>query len=164
MFPASWANEMEAIDRKEQAQRLQEKGCFEEALSLMLASVAMRSRSHLLCLSLSELAELYLDMLKFSDAEAAARKMIEEAWRYDTSQQLRIAEELLQAIAEEKANGLEHGASVELGGLTQRRELNGKVGVLRGRLRDCGRYCVDVDGARYSVKRCRLRILEPATA
>lgn len=111
----------------------------------MLASVAMCSRSHLLGLSLSELAELYVDMLKFSDAIATVRK-------------------IMRAIAEEKTNGLEHGAKVELVGLTQRQELNGMVGVLRGRLRECGRYCVDVDAARYSVKRCNMRRLEPATA
>lgn len=38
MFYANWVNEMEAIDRKEQAQRLQEKGCFEEASCLREAA------------------------------------------------------------------------------------------------------------------------------
>ncbi len=63
---------MEALDYKEDAQRLQALGLYDEALPLMLRSVRLRENSHTLCLSLSELAELYLDMLKPEEAEDAA--------------------------------------------------------------------------------------------
>ena len=124
----------------------------------MLSSVAMREHSHTLCLSLSELAELYLDMLAFTDAETAAERMIEEAHRYDTARQLRIANEILEDIGAEKENGVEHGAEVTLGGLVRRSDLNGTLGIVRGRLRRNSRYCVDVGQARLLVQRCNFDI------
>ena len=76
-----WIDTMNAIALKEEAQRLQRAGNFEAALPLMLESVEMRRESHTICLSLSELGELYLDMLKLDEAEAAARRMLHEAFR-----------------------------------------------------------------------------------
>ena len=58
-----FATNMEAIDLKEEAQRLQRKGDYERALPPMLRSVALREGTHTICLSLSELADLYLEML-----------------------------------------------------------------------------------------------------
>ena len=74
--------EMEAIDFKEEAQRLQRESRYEEALPLMLHSVALRENSHALCLSLSELTFLYLDMLKFDEADATSRRMLREAYGF----------------------------------------------------------------------------------
>ena len=146
-------NDMLAIEKKKQAQRLQAGGAFEKALPLMLKSVALREQSHTLCLSLSELGELYLDMLKFKEAETAARRMLEEAHRYNAGQQTRIANEILQHSAAEKDLGLVHGMVVQLHNLQQRKELNGEVGTIRGRLRANGRYYVDVVSARCLVRR-----------
>ena len=94
-----WIDTMHAIALKEEAQRLQRAGNFEAALPLMLESVEMRRESHTICLSLSELGELYLDMLKLDEAEAAAHRMLHEAFRYDTEQQTRIAGEIIRDIA-----------------------------------------------------------------
>ena len=155
---SGWANDMEALACKEKAQHLQAAGHFEAALPLMLESVAMRERSHTLCLSLTELGELYLDMLKFADAEAAARRVIREAMRYDTAQQTRIAEELIENIAQAKLVGLQHGSAVRLRGLARRPELNGKRGVVRGMCRSRHRYFVDVGASRYLMKRANFQL------
>ena len=86
-----WVRDMEALDYKEEAQRLQALGLYDAALPRMLRSVHLREHSHTLCLSLSELAELYLDMLKNKEAEDAAHRMLAEAHRYDTKRQRAIA-------------------------------------------------------------------------
>ena len=156
-----WENDMEALGLKEEAQKLQAVGHFETALPLMLRSVAMRERSHTLCLSLSELGELYLDMLKFADAEAAARRMIQEAGRYDTVQQMRIAGEIIASIAAEREAGLEHGSPVRLCGLLRRPELNGEHGVVRGMRRGprgSDRYYVDVGASRFLLSRANFEV------
>ena len=156
-----WDNDMEALTLKQKAQLLQAMGDFEAAVPVMLASVAMRERSHTLCLSLSELGELYLDMLKFAEAEAAARRMLVEARRYDTKQQIRIADEILANIAAERGLGLGHGAAVRLRGLVRRSDLNNKDGIIRGRLRDSSRCYVDVGMARLLVLRRNLVATAP---
>ena len=153
-------NDMVAIGLKEQAQRLQDGGAFEKALPLMLKSVALREYSHTLCLSLSELGELYLDMLKFDEAEAAAHRMLEEAHRYDAVGQTRIANEIIRDVAAEKDLGLVHGASVQLQDLQQRPQMNGEVGIVRGRLRPNGRYYVDVGSAPCLIRRQCLILAE----
>ena len=157
----AWANEMDALDCKEQAQLLQAQGYFERALPLMLKSVSMRENSHTLCLSLSELAELYLDMLHFPEAESIASRMIKESWRYDTSQQVRIAEEILEAIETDQESGIEHGDGVSLCGLKLRPELNNKAGIIRGKIRDKHRYCVQVGSATFLVQRHNLKTISP---
>jgi len=155
MFPG-WAHDMEALALKEDAQRLHAMGRFEAALPLMLASVALREDSYTLCLSLSELSELYLDMLKFTEAEAVAHRMLEEVDRYDTAQQIRIVDEILQSIAMERGRGLEHGAVLRLRGLARRPELNGKNCIVRGRCRNSGRYYIDVGTSRFLALRRHL--------
>ena len=85
-----FANDMAALDLKEAAQRLQMHGNFAQALPLMLESVAMREYNHTLCLSLSELAELYLDMLKLDEAQETCCRMMREAHRYDEDQQISV--------------------------------------------------------------------------
>ena len=49
----------------------------------MLESADMREHSHTLCLTLSALAQLYLAMLKFDEAQAVCQRMLREAYRYD---------------------------------------------------------------------------------
>ena len=49
----------------------------------MLRSVQLRENSHTLNLSLSELAILYLDMLKLDEADATSYRMLRDAHRYD---------------------------------------------------------------------------------
>lgn len=83
MVPAAWANEMKAIDLKEEAQRMkmngrfeavllfQAQGYFERALPLMLKSVSMRENSDTLCLSLSELAGVRREQLLHNDITSA---------------------------------------------------------------------------------------------
>ena len=78
-----FANDMAALDLKEAARRLQVHGNFAQALPLMLESVAMREYSHTLCLSLSEIAELCLNMPKLDEAQETCHRMMREARRYD---------------------------------------------------------------------------------
>lgn len=153
-----WEHDMEAVALKEEAQQLQAAGRFEAALPLMLRSAAMRERSHTFCFSSNEFGELYLDMLKFADAESAACKMIQEAGRYDATQQTRIAGEILKSIAKEKKTGLEHGAAVRLCGLSRRPELNGEHGVIRGTRRNTDRYYIDVGPSRFVVARANFEL------
>ena len=93
---------------KERAQGFQDRGEFETALPLMLASVQKRENSHTLCLSLSALGFLYIDMLKFKDAEHVAQRMLAEAHRYDTRNQKRIAKEILKEAVKENNFGFVH--------------------------------------------------------
>ena len=101
-----WVRDMEALDYKEEAQRLQALGLYDAALVRMLRSVHLRERSHTLCLSLSELAELYLCMLKHKEAEDAAHRMLAEAHRYDTDRQHAIATAILNDVLKQKKLGL----------------------------------------------------------
>ena len=150
--------EMQAIDLKEEAQRLQREGRFEEALPFMLRSVALREDSHTLCLSLSELALLYLDMLQFDEADAASHRMLLEAHRYDEANQKHIAQANLEDSAQQRELGLAYGMSVRLEGLTARPELNGEDGVIHGFLRDRGRYLVKVCSKMLSLDRSKFSV------
>merc|ERR1712048_1382357 len=76
---AQFLDDMAALDLKQEAQRLQQIGEYAKALPLMLQSVALRENSHTLCLSLSELADLYLDMLKLDEAESTCQRLLQEA-------------------------------------------------------------------------------------
>ena len=100
-----FANDMAALDLKEAAQRVQVHGNFAEALPLMSESVAMRQYSDTLRFSLSELAELYLDMLKLDEAQETCYRMMREAHRYDKDQQMCIAEEILGDVRESSKTG-----------------------------------------------------------
>ena len=145
--------EMQAIDLKEEAQRLQREGRYEEALPLMKRSVALRETSHTLCLTLSELADLYVDMLKLDEADAACHRMLREAHRYDEANQRRIAKEILEESAKEREMGIEYGMPVQTEGLTSRTELNGKEGVVKGKIKDNGRYVIQVGTRMLSLNR-----------
>ncbi len=94
---------MEAIDLKKEAQRLQYEGDYERALPLMLRSVALREGTHTICLSLSELVDLHLEMLQLDEAEATCRRMLKEAHRYDEINQTRIANQYLDDISKARA-------------------------------------------------------------
>ena len=155
-----FANDMAALDLKEAAQRLQMHGNFAQALPLMLESVAMRECSHTLCLSLSELAELYLDMLKLDEAQETCYRMMREAHRYDKDQQIRIAEEILGDVREARKTGLVYGACVQVHGLVQEPRWNGQRAVVRGRLRSNGRYCIDTGSSMISAKRQNVHLAQ----
>ena len=150
--------EMEAIDLKEEAQQLQLEGRYEEALPLMKRSVALRENSYTLCLSLSELAELYLDMLKFDEVKAASQRMLREAHRYDEVNQRRIAQELFKTAAKEREMGIEYGMPVQIEAVLSQPKLNGKDGVVKGKIRDNGRYVIQVGARTLSLKRCNFNV------
>ena len=145
-------NDMAALDAKEEAQHWQSIGAFEKALPLMLESVSLRERSHTLCLSLSELAELYLDMCDFEKVEQTTQRMLEEAWRYDAQQQTRIANEIMQDGAMGKGSGLTHGDSVQICCCTLP-HLGGEMGTLRGKVRGINQYYIDVGSKRHVLRR-----------
>lgn len=151
-------NDMAALDAKEEAQHWQSMGAFEKALPLMLESVNLREHSHTLCLSLSELAELYLDMCDFQKASETTQRMLEEAWRYDAEQQTRIANEIAQDIARGKRSGLTHGASVKIS-CCALPHLSGETGTLQGKVRSIDQYYIDVDSTRYVLNRHCFRLL-----
>ena len=153
-----WLRDMEALDYKEEAQHLQSLGHYDAALARMLRSVHLRERSHTLCLSLSELADLYLDMLKHKEAEGAARRMLAEAHRYDTQRQQAIAMAILNDVQEQKKLGLQYGLQVQLHGLTSKTDLNGLRGTLLGISPDRIRYLVGVDGRTLAVRRKNMHI------
>ena len=141
-----FAKNMEAIDLKEDAQRLQRKGDYERALPFMLRSVALREGTHTICLSLSELADLYLEMLQLDKAEATCRRMLKEAHRYDEVNQTRIANECLNDISKARALELTYGTCVQLHDLVSKPQLNGQEGVIRGK-QSSGRYLVEVNSS-----------------
>eukprot|EP00928_Gymnodinium_smaydae_P014196 TRINITY_DN15165_c0_g3_i1.p1 TRINITY_DN15165_c0_g3~~TRINITY_DN15165_c0_g3_i1.p1 ORF type:complete len:915 (-),score=119.86 TRINITY_DN15165_c0_g3_i1:214-2799(-) len=161
-------DEFHAIDLKEEAQALQRRGDYEKALPKMLRSVRLREGSHTICLSLSELADLYLDMLKFDEAESTCQRMKEEAsspYRYDDHQQKRVAASVLSDVSAERVHGLFYGMRVEISGL-RRSDLNGRLGVVRGRFADSSRVMriiVQVGSERVLVERHRVRPLSPAS-
>ena len=64
-----------AIDFKAQAERLHGESNYEEALPLLMRSMMIREERLFICLTLSELALLYLDMLKFDQVDLVRRGM-----------------------------------------------------------------------------------------
>ena len=119
-----WARDNEARDLKEEALCLQREGDYEGALPLMLQSVALRENSRTICLSLSELADLYLEMLLLEEAETTCHRTLKEARRMDAANQIRIAHAVLKDISEARTLGLTHGARVQLLGLMKKPQLN----------------------------------------
>ena len=154
----AWVRDMEALDYKEEAQHLQALGLYDAALVRMLHSVHLRERSHTLCLSLSELAELYLYMLMHKEAEDAARRMLAEAHRYDTDRQQAIAMAILTDVQKQAKLGLQYGLQVQLNGLKSKTELNGLRGTLLGISPDRTRYLVGIDGRTLAVRRNNMHI------
>ena len=153
-----FANDMAALDAKKEALRLQSVGAFEKALPLMLTSVKLREHSHTLCLSLSELADLYLDMCDFEKADETTCRMLEEAWRYDTQEQTRIANEIVQDSAKGKRVGLMHGAAVKIC-CPALPHLKDEVGILRGKVRGKSEYYVDVGSVRHVMSQAALTLV-----
>ena len=122
-----------ALDLKEAAQALWRRGYLEEALPLAQESARLREDSSLICLSLSELGCIYLEMLKIDEAEQTARRMLREAHRYDTLRQTRLAKAILADAEEERRHGFYYGNMVTLNGLANV-EMNGQLGEIRGRV------------------------------
>ena len=153
-----WDREMKAISYKNAAQRLQRSGRYADALPLMLHSVKLRGSSHLLCLSLSELAALYVDMLKFEEAADVLRQMVAESYRYDTKQQQDIAEKILADSKQQQKCGLAYGMSVQLQGLRLAPELNGEVGIIMGRSPSPDRYLIKVNKRTVAARRMNIHL------
>ena len=152
---ANFYRDMQALDLKEEATALWRHGYLEQALPLMAQSVMLREDSQFICLSLSELGALFVEMLKLDEAESTARRMLHEAYRYDTQAQTRIAAGILNNVAEERARGLFYGSAVQLHSLKKMPELNGVVGEIRGTVGDGShpiRYRVLVGSTVLSVK------------
>lgn len=148
---------------KQAAQDLQSMGHYEAAwrnyeaaLPLMLRSVSLRENSYTLCPSLSKLAELYLVMLKLSDAEHVCARMLEEAHRYDTENQTRIARGIMERVGAARMRRMHHGLRVVLHGLSTRTELNGHAGSVRGVQERTGRYMVQVGLVTYLLRSCNI--------
>ncbi len=160
MFPYDdhFEVQMKAIAFKEEAQHLQLEGSYEEALPLMKRSLALRENSHTLCLTLSELADLYLDMLKLDEADAACQRMLSEAHRYDEVNQKSIANIILEHSRQEREMGIEYGMAVQIEALMSRPELNGKEGVVKGKIKDNGRYVIQIGARTLSLKRCNFNV------
>ena len=123
------------VDLKNEALELQRRGEYPQALKLMKRSVKLRKNSHTICLSRSELATLYVDMLKFDDTERTCKRILQEAstpYRYDSTRQVRLAKDILDDIAAERQKGLMHGMLGGIAGLKNRLDLNGRTGIPRG--------------------------------
>ncbi len=147
-----FAENMEAVSQKEEAQRLQREGDYERALPLMLQSVALRDGTYTISLSLSALADLYLEMLQLDEAEATCRRMLKEAHLYDEVNQTRIANKYLDDISKARALELTYGTCVQLHDVASKPQLNGQVGVVRGK--QCnGRYLVQVAASTVLLQR-----------
>ena len=155
--------EWRALDLKEEAQELWALGCLEQALPLAQESARLREGSSRICLSLSELGGIYLDMLKIDDAEETARRMLREAHRYDTQAQTRIARQLLEDAKKERAHGFHYGNAVSLHGLNKI-EMNGQLGEIRGRVwpqtaANSDRYRVLVGSSMLSIRRRNINLV-----
>jgi len=97
-------------------------------------------------------------MLKFDEADATSHRMLREAHRYDEANQRHFAKANLEDSAEERKLGLVYGMCVGIEGLTSRPELNGKEGIVKGRIRDSGRYMVEVNSTILSLNRNKFSI------
>ena len=143
--------EMHAIDLKEEGANLwRRERQPAKALVLLLQSVDLRESSSMLCLSLSELGWLYVDMLKLDEAASTARRMLDEAHRYDTRAQTAIARNMLTIIEDERSRGLHYGSIVKLQD-TGNRKLDGMTGLIRGRNPD-DKYRVEIDSKMHVVQ------------
>ena len=150
-------NDMDALDLKEEAFDLQGTGAFEEALRLMQMSVALRVHSHTLCLSLSQLADLYLAMLKPGEATSTCRLMLREARRYDTAQQTRIAMEILHDVEVMRKRRLFNGMLVKLRATSLGLTLYGRI---RGKQHTDSRYYIDMKSMRILLPRGSFAVAE----
>ena len=113
----------------------------------------MRGYSHKLCLSLSGIAELCLNMPKLDEAQETCYRMMREARRYDADPKIRVAKEILGDVREARKTSLVYGACAQVHGLVQEPRWNGQWAVVRGRLRSNVRFCIDTGSSMISVKR-----------
>ena len=97
-------------------------------------------------------------MLKLDEAEETCCRMLQEAHRYDADNQIRIAGEILGDAQQAKKMGLVYGVCVQVHGLVRQPRWNGLWGVVRGKLRSNGRYCIDTDSSAIWVKRAKLNL------
>lgn len=150
--------ELNARVFEEAAEALASNGDYEEALPLMLESVRLRENSWALCVSLSALATLNMNMLRLSEVEKICLRMLKEARRYDTQHREQIAQSLLKEAAEEKQRGILYGMDVLVTSCDMWNTYTGKKGVIRGRTQDRRRYIVEVGNSKVSLLRENFRI------
>ena len=147
--------EIIAMGLVQDAEGLWGRGYLEQAMPLMKQSVVLRLDSRTVCLSLSQLGGLCVQMLMLDEAEEVALAMLHAAHRYDTQAQTSIANRLLVRAQEERARGLLYGSAVQLHGLNEP-HLNGQVGEIRGTIGSespPSRYRVLVGSSLVSVQR-----------
>ena len=156
-WAAEVSAEWRAMDLKEEARELWRRGRLEEALPLAQESARLREGSSRICLSLRELGGIYLEMLKIDEAEETARRMLREAYRYETQAQTCIAQQILADAKEERGHGFHYGNTVTIHGV-KKVGMNGQIGEIRGRdwpqtLADPDRYRVLVSSTLHSIRR-----------
>ena len=83
--------EIYAIDYEAQAGSLRRESKYEEALLFVMRSVMIREESLFICLTLRELALLYLDMLKLDQVDLVCKGILCASHRYDAERQTQIA-------------------------------------------------------------------------
>ena len=86
----------------------------------------IREQSLFICLTLTKLALLYLDMLKFDQVDLVCKGMLCASHRYDAERQTQIALKTLARSHQERKIGFEYGMRVQIEGLASKTELNGK--------------------------------------
>ena len=92
----------------------------------MMRSMMIREESLFICLTFSELALFYLDMLKFDQVDLVCTGMLCASHRYDAERQTQIALKTLPRSQQERKIGFEYGTCVQIEGLASKTELNGK--------------------------------------
>ena len=97
------------MELKQEAEELQREGRYEEALPLIERSANIWENRHTLCLTLSELTLLFLDVLTLDEADATSHRILREAHRYDETRQRRLAQANIEDSAEERKLGILHG-------------------------------------------------------
>ena len=86
----------------------------------MMRSMMIRGGHLFICLTLSELALLYLDMLKFDQVDLVCKGMFCASHRYDAEGQTQIAWTTLARSQQERKIGSEYGMCVQIEGIASK--------------------------------------------
>ena len=152
-LPAEVVQELLAAHLTAEVTQLQIAGRYDEALPLMKRAVALTENSPTLYTFLEELTLLYMDMLKLDEANVTMLRAAHEADRSGESP-LDIGGWMLS----ESDTGLEYGMPVQIKELTSQPEFNEKEGIVKGRLRDTGRYMIQVGSKTVPLHRCNFSL------
>ena len=80
----------------------------------------IREESMFMCLTVSELALLYMDMLKFDQVGLVCKGMLCASHRYDAECQIQIALKTLARSQQERKIGFEYGMCVQIKGFASK--------------------------------------------